>query len=43
MKALAQKQGMPGAEELKVPLSLQDGRLYVRPEALAKLPPIRWP
>ena len=43
MKALARKQGMPGAEELKVPLSLQDGRLYVGPVALAKLPPIRWP
>ena len=43
MKALAQKQGMPGAEELKVPLSLQDGWLYVGPVALAKLPPIRWP
>ena len=43
MKALARKQGMPGAEELKVPLSLQDGWLYVGPVALAKLPPIRWP
>ena len=43
MKALARKQGIPGAKELKVPLSLQDGRLYVGPVPLAKLPPIRWP
>lgn len=43
MKALARKQGVPGGEELKVPLSLQDGWLYVGPVALAKLPPIRWP
>ncbi len=43
MKSLARKQGVPGGEELKVPLSLQDGRLYVGPVALAKLPPIHWP
>ena len=43
MKALARKQGMPGAGELKVPLSLQDGWLYVGPLAVAKLPPINWP
>lgn len=43
LKALARKQGVPGGEELKVSLSLQDGRLYVGPLPLAKLPPIRWP
>ena len=43
MRALAVKQGVPGAGELKVPLSLQDGWLYVGPLAVAKLPPINWP
>jgi hypothetical protein len=43
MKALARKQGVPGGEELKAPLTLQDGWLYVGPVALAKLPPIHFP
>ncbi|MAF96017.1 MAG: hypothetical protein CMM60_09730 [Rhodospirillaceae bacterium] len=40
LKALARKQGVPGSGEFKVPLSLQDGWLYVGPVPLAKLPPI---
>lgn len=43
LRALAVKQGVPGAGELKAPLSLQDGWLYVGPMAVARLPPIRWP
>ncbi len=43
LTALAAKQGTEGAPGLKLPLTIQDRRVFVGPVPLAALPLLRWP
>jgi len=43
LAALTKSQGSGDGSELKVPLSIQDGKIFVGPVAVAKVPVVRWP
>lgn len=43
LTALADKQGADGVSRIKVPLTVQDRRVFVGPVPLARLPLLRWP
>ncbi|NQU60250.1 MAG: DUF2125 domain-containing protein [Rhodospirillales bacterium] len=43
LSVLARTQTSDGGPEIKVPLSLQDRRVYVGPLAVGKVPNLRWP